>query len=130
MADSLSETDEAALVSATRTVVGDELRSVTHFTADTVDQVYLRSDLSAEANLRGFADIERLGFRSQAAYHNTELGSYKFTIRVFDHGFLTRVIVDDHGVFVTTDSMEMSRFEELAAAVDTVLRDVVDHAST
>ena len=120
-ADSLTDELETELQSAARTVVGDELRSVTYFTEDDVEQVYLRSDLEASADLVGFADTERLGFRSQMEYAGTELGEYEFTIRVFEHGYLTRVIVGDRGVFVTTDAMARDRFEELAAAMGGVL---------
>ena len=119
--DSLTDELETELQSAARTVVGDELRSVTYFTEDEVEQVYLRSDLEAGADLVGFADTERLGFRSQMDYTGTELGEYEFTIRVFEHGYLTRVIVGDRGVFVTTDAMARDRFEELAAAMRGVL---------
>ena len=114
---SLPDVLKDELVSTARTAVGDELRSVTYFTEDTVEQVYLRADLEADADIVGFADTERLGFRSQADYGDTELGPYRFTIRVFDHGYLTRVIVGEHGVFVTTDPMARDRFEELAAAL-------------
>lgn len=124
MAQSLSEAVESELVSAARTAVGDELRSVTHFTEDSVDQIYLREDLESDADLVGFADIERLGFRSQQGYRETELGEYQFTIRAFDHGYLTRVIEGDHGVFVTTDPMARDRFEEVATAVREVLAEL------
>ncbi|MFW6354166.1 MAG: DUF7522 family protein [Verrucomicrobiota bacterium] len=80
--------------------------------------------LEASADLVGFADTERLGFQSQMDYQGTELGEYEFTIRVFEHGYLTRVIVGDRGVFVTTDEMARDRFEELAAAMRGVLREV------
>ncbi|MFB6106263.1 MAG: hypothetical protein ABEJ70_04745 [Halobacteriaceae archaeon] len=118
----LTERQRSELVSAARAVIGDELRSLTYFTEDGYEQVYLRSDLEQTADLVGFADNERLGFRSQRAYRRSELGSYLFTIRVFEEGFLTRVIVDDHGAWVTTDGMAMDRFEELASAVAGVLR--------
>ena len=118
----LSEEHRVELISAIRTVVGDELRSITYFTEEEVEQVYLRGDLEAEADLVGFADTERLGFRSQTDYTDTELGPYRFTIRVFDQGYLTRVIEGDHGVFVTTDPMVRDRFEELAAALRETLR--------
>jgi hypothetical protein len=118
----LSEETESQLISAVRTVVGDELRSITYFTADDVEQVYLRGDLESDADLVGFADTERLGFRSQTDYGNTELGRYLLTIRVFEHGFLTRVIEGDHGVFVTTDPIVRDRFEELGAALRRMLR--------
>lgn len=116
--------DELAdeLLSACRTAVGDELRSIAYFTDDDVEQVYLRDDLDSTADLVGFADNERLGFRSQKAYGNTELGEYEFTIRVFENGYLTRVIVGDHGVWVTTDALAIDRFEELAVAVRSVLQ--------
>ncbi|WP_435175191.1 DUF7522 family protein [Halorussus sp. AFM4] len=117
--------DELAdqLVSAARTSVGDELRSITYFTEDEEEQVYLREGLEADADLVGFADNERLGFRTQAVYQDTELGDYLFNIRVFERGYVTRVIVGDHGAFVTTDEMEMNLFKELASAVGSVLEE-------
>lgn len=111
------------LLSVCRTVVGDELRSVTYFDEERVEQVYLRSDLSRTADLVGFADHERMGFRSQSAYRNTQLGEYEATIRMFENGFLTRVIEGEHGVWVTTDSHSIDRFEELTTALKSVLRD-------
>ena len=119
---SLPESFEEELVSTARTVVGDELRSVTYFTDDAVEQLYLRGDLEADADLVGFADTERLGFRSRTDYRGTELGAYRFNIRVFEHGYLTRIIEGDHGVFVTTDPMARDRFEELATALRETLR--------
>ena len=120
--DSNADADlEEQLLSTCRTAVGDEIRSITYFTESEEDQIYLREGLESGADIVGFADNERLGFRSQSVYQHTELGEYQFTIRVFDHGYLTRVIVGDHGAFVTTDSMEMDLFEELASAVRTVL---------
>ncbi|MFT4885268.1 MAG: hypothetical protein ACI8U4_002790 [Natronomonas sp.] len=124
MAQSLPEAVASELVRAVRTTVGDELRSIVHFTEASVDQLYLREDLEAEADLIGFADIERLGFRSQTGYQNTELGEYQFTMRAFEHGYLTRVIEGDHGVFVTTDPMARDRFREAATAAREVLEDV------
>ncbi|WP_458189715.1 DUF7522 family protein [Haladaptatus sp. NG-WS-4] len=108
-------------VSACRTVIGDELRSITYFTVDEYEQVYLRSDLERDADIDRFVANERLGFTSQQTYGGSELGEYVFTIRVFDFGYVTRVIVGDSGVFVTTDPLEMDRFKEVAAAVKTVL---------
>lgn len=121
MGDQASSDLADQLVSSCRTSVGDEIRSITYFTEDHEEQLYLRDDLESDADLVGFADNERLGFRSQSVYQSTELGEYQFTIRVFDHGYLTRVIVGDHGAFVTTDPMEIDRFKELAAAVRAVL---------
>jgi hypothetical protein len=113
-------------VSACRTTAGDRLRSVTYFDATDEQQVYLRGDLSRDADLVEFADNERLGFRSQSVYRDSELGDYRFTIRVFEHGCLTRVIVGDHGAFVTTDELSMERFDELASAVAPILEEYGD----
>jgi hypothetical protein len=121
MGDIASDDLADQLVSACRTTVGDELRSVTYFTEDEQEQLYLRGDLEPDADLVGFADNERLGFRSQTLYDETELGEYQFTMRSFDHGYLTRVIEGDRGAFVTTDEMEMDRFQELATAMRSVL---------
>jgi hypothetical protein len=122
--DVLSENARSELVRAARTAVGDELRSLTYFTPDDVAQLYLRDDLERSADLLGFAENERLGFRSQSAYDSTELGEYEFTIRAFSDGYLTRVIGDDHGVWVTTDRMRIDRFEELASALTGILEDL------
>ncbi|THE65239.1 hypothetical protein D8Y22_08495 [Salinadaptatus halalkaliphilus] len=111
------------VLSICRTTVGDELRSITYFTDEDVEQLYLRSDLDRTADLVGFAEHERLGFRSQSAYRNTQLGEYGATIRMFENGFLSRVIRNDHGVWVTTDPMSMERFEELTSALESVLED-------
>ncbi|RKD93971.1 DUF7522 family protein [Halopiger aswanensis] len=111
------------IMSVCRTTVGDELRSVTYFSEDAVDQLYLRSDLEQTADLVGFAEHERMGFRSQSAYRNTQLGDYEATIRMFENGYLSRVIRGEHGVWVTTDDMSMERFEELTSALKQVLDD-------
>ncbi len=119
--------DEAfsdTLVSVCRTVVGDELRSITYFTEDDVEQVYLRSDLDRTADLVGFAELERSGFRAEKLYENSQLGAYQATVRMFENGYLARVIGGDSGVWVTTDSMSMERFEELSAALKRTLSDV------
>lgn len=110
------------IVSACRTAIGDETRSVTHFTAESIDQLYLREDLERTADLAGFAEVERLGFRAQTDYKRTELGEYQFTIRVFEEGYLLRVIEGDEGVFITTDTMSRDRFEDVAASVRPILR--------
>lgn len=122
--DGLRGDHEDELVSAARTAVGDELRSVVYFTEETVEQCYLRDDLEQTADLVGFAENERLGFRSQLAYGGTQLGDYEFTIRVFERGYMTRVIRGDHGVWVTTDAMHIDRFEELASTVAGILVDL------
>lgn len=117
----LSDRQRERLLSGARTATGDELRSLTYFTDDAVDQVYLRNDLERSADLVGFAESERMGFRSKMIYRGTQLGDYQFTIRVFERGYLTRVIAGDHGVWATTDAMRIDRFEELASALTSVL---------
>lgn len=114
------------LRSVCRTAVGDELRSITYFTEDDVEQLYLRSDLERTADLVGFAGLERQGFRAQTAYRDTQLGPYQATVRMFENGFLTRVIEGDHGVWVTTDDMSIDRFEELVGSIRSVLREMDD----
>jgi hypothetical protein len=109
------------LVSVCRTGIGDELRSIAYFTEETVEQLYLRSDLDRTADLTGFAELERSGFRSDDLYRNTQLGDYRATVRMFEHGYLTRVIEGQYGVWVTTDSMSMERFEDLASSVKPIL---------
>ncbi|MFP8956087.1 hypothetical protein ACLI4Y_05110 [Natrialbaceae archaeon A-CW3] len=120
----LTQTAREELVSACRTTVGDELRSITFFTDDGLEQVYLRSDLSQTADLVGFAEQERLGFRSQQAYRQTQLGEYIATVRMFEDGYLVRVLDESSGVWVTADSMSIERFEELASVLKPVLADL------
>ncbi|WP_336344655.1 DUF7522 family protein [Halalkalicoccus ordinarius] len=127
MDDRIIDTELAdELISVCRTVVGDELRSITYFDEERVEQLYRRSDLDRTADLVGFAEQERAGFRSQSAYRNTQLGEYQATVRMFERGFLTRVIEGEHGVWVTTDDISIDRFEELSTALKSVLGDVVD----
>lgn len=121
--DTVSEAFAEKLVRTCRTTVGDRLRSVTYFDAAEEQQLYLRDDLEAEADLVGFADSERLGFRSKSVYSGSELGAYRFTMRAFERGYLTRVIANGHGVFVTTDKMTRDRFEELASALQAALEE-------
>lgn len=112
------------LVTTCRTAVGDSCRSVTYFTRDDFEQLYLREDLAPDADLSTFVGNEWRGFKTtQSAYEGSELGSYQYTIRVFDNGFLIRVTSDREGVFVTTDGLTLKDFEELATAVDAVLEE-------
>lgn len=111
------------LESVARTTIGDELRSITYFDEDDqVEQIYLRSDLEQTADLIGFAELERMGFQSHAAYRNTQLGTYHGTIRMFENGFLARVIGAACGVWVTTDSMSIDRFDELVSAITPIIK--------
>ena len=117
----LSQDMRESLIRTCRTVLGDELRSVTYFTDNEVDQLYLRGDLEQTADLVGFAEQERTGFYAHQAYRNTQLGEYQATIRMFANGYLVRVINERAGVWVTTDSMSIDRFEELSAALSRLL---------
>ncbi|MFC4989918.1 MULTISPECIES: DUF7522 family protein [Saliphagus] len=123
--DDTGATLEEELIGACRTTVGDELRSITRFTEEEVDQLYLRDDLERSADLVGFAEHERYGFQSQSLYEGTQLGDYRATIRMFEHGYLTRVVVEGVGVWVTTDTLSVERFEELASALGSVLTESV-----
>ena len=117
-----TDTDlDEELLSACRTMVGDELRSLTYFTAADHRFIYLREDLSHDESIAPIARNERLGFASQGTFEDPELGDYRATIRVFSNGYLTRVIVGDHGAFVTTDELKIERFRELAEAVEEIL---------
>ncbi|GAB3668256.1 DUF7522 family protein [Halopiger thermotolerans] len=110
------------IVTTCRTAIGDSLRSVTYFTRDDYEQVYLRDDLERDADLSTFIGHEWRGFKTaRTAYERSELGDYNYTIRVFDNGFLVRVTSDSDGVFVTTDGLTMKDFEEVATAVNAFL---------
>jgi hypothetical protein len=123
MTSLVTERQADRIVSACRTTVGDSLRSVTYFTRDDFEQLYLRSDLERDADLTTFVGHEWREFKTtQAAYQQSELGEYEYTIRVFENGFLVRIAVDRGGVFVTTDGLTLKDFEELAGA----LREVLD----
>jgi hypothetical protein len=125
----MARLDDAArdeLVSATRTATGDSLRSVTYFTPADYEQIYLRSDLNRDADLDSFVATEQTGFADEAAYRESELGAYQFTIRVFEDGYITRVVdaADEEGVFVTTDALALNGFREVASALRGVLEDI------
>lgn len=119
-------TPEAAdrIVSTCRTAVGDSLRSITYFTRDDYEQVYLRSDLERDADLSTFIGHEWRGFKTaQSAYEGSELGDYNYTIRVFDNGFLLRVTSQSEGIFVTTDGLTMNDFDAVATAINAFLEE-------
>jgi hypothetical protein len=108
-----------------RTAVGDSLRSITYFTPEAFTQLYLRSDLEADADLAGFVDHETDGFRARTAYRGSELGEYEYTIRAFENGYVTRVTVDGAGVFVTTDGLTLTRSREVASALRSLLSNAI-----
>lgn len=110
------------LVSACRTTVGDELRSLTYFTPEEYEHLYLREDLERGGESEAFVETERGGFSSQRTYEWSELGNYEYTIRVFESGHLVRVIGDGEGVYVTTGDLTMDRFGELVEAIRSILQ--------
>ncbi len=59
---------------------------------------------------------------TKASLHPEET-RFRFTIREFERGYLALVIFGDEGVWVTTDSMHIDRFEELAQAPTEVLKE-------
>ncbi|ELY89948.1 MULTISPECIES: DUF7522 family protein [Natrialba] len=110
------------IITTCRTAIGDSLRSVTYFTRDDYEQLYLRDDLERDADLSTFIGHEWRGFKTvQTAYERSELGEYNYTIRVFDNGFLLRVTTDSDGVIITTDGLTLKDFEEVATALNSVL---------
>ena len=112
----LSETQAEQIVKACRTTTGDRLRSVTYFTRDNYDQLYLRSDLERDADLSSFIGVEwRESAITQNAYRSSELGEHTYTIRAFENGYLLR------GVFITTDGLTMHGYEEVATALAELL---------
>ena len=100
-----------------RTSIGDRLRSITYFTPEDHHQVYLRSDLEADADLAGFVEQARDGFSAQAAYADSELGEYEYTLRRFSEGALVRVTGEEEGVFVTAETLTVERAGECAGAL-------------
>ncbi|QIB73714.1 hypothetical protein GL213_10605 [Halogeometricum borinquense] len=125
VAADLSESIRAAC----RTAVGDTLRSITYFTPTSFQQLYLRSDLESDADLAGFVEHETDGFHATRAYRGSELGDYQYTIRAFENGYMTRVTRNDHGVFVTTDSLTERRSKEVASALHEILSEQVSEAA-
>jgi hypothetical protein len=119
----LSDETTDELLSACRTTVGDELRSITYFTPDEYDHLYLRDDLERGDDPEAFVENERQGFSSQRTYEWSELGDYEYTIRVFTEGHLVRVITGEEGVYVTTGDLTMDRFGELVEAIQSILRE-------
>lgn len=123
------------IVSATRTSLGDTLRSVVYFTPSTFDVLYVRQDLyeSTEAARQAKAqlvDLEQVGFAERAlrttiAHRDvgSDIGPYNFTVRFHENGFVVRVLQDDAGVLFTADSMDVSAFEEAIVAIRSVLRE-------
>lgn len=119
----LTESARERLTATCRTAVGDSLRSVTYFDRTDYTQVYLRDDLERDADLMSFIGHEWHDFTTaQDSYAESELGDYRYTIRVFENGFLVSIGTDEAGVFVTTDGLTLQDFEALASAVVELLQ--------
>ena len=115
------------IVTTARTATGDSLRSVTYFTRTDFDQLYLRDDLEQDADLNTFVGHEWRGYRETAdAYRTSELGSYQFTVRAFENGYLLRVAAERRGVLITTDGLSMQSYEEIAEALKRLLAEQDD----
>lgn len=113
------------IVETSRTIVGDRLRSITYFTHDDFDQLYLRDDLARDADLTSFIGVEwRESGITQDAYRNSELGEHRYTIRVFENGYLLRVGTEHDGIFITTDGLTMQGFDAVADALIDLLGDL------
>lgn len=123
-----TETAEG-VVSAARTSLGDELRSVAYFTPAEFDVLYVRRDLydstdaAREAKSR-LVDIEQAGFgeaktRSAIAtsHDRASIGDYEFTVRFHEDGFVVRAFAGDAGVLLTADSMDVNAFEDAVTAI-------------
>jgi hypothetical protein len=112
------------IVTTARTATGDSLRSVTYFTRTDFDQLYLRDNLEQDADLSTFVGHEWRGYRdTDSAYQTSELGAYEFTVRAFENGYLLRVAADRRGLLITTDGLSMQSYEEIAEALDRMLRE-------
>lgn len=121
------------LVTAARTSVGETLRSVVVFTPADFDVLYVRSDLydSTEETrpAKGrLVEFERVGFAEAPARtgladseHRSTIGPYEFTVRFHDDGFVVRQIVDNVGVLLTADTMDVRDIEEAETAIRSLL---------
>jgi len=124
-----------SVVSTARASIGDTLRSVIYFTPSAMDLLYVRRDLyesrqrAVEAKSR-LVEFERVGFAEAPVRtalsppaNPDSIGSYEFTVRVHDEGFVVRILAADDGVILTTDDMDMDAFDDAAVAVSKLLAD-------
>jgi hypothetical protein len=122
--DLIADEGREQLIAAARTGLGDRLRSVTYFTHDSYEQVYLRDDLERDADLTSFVGHEWRGFETtQAVYGESELGTYQFTLRGFENGHLLRVTTENRGAFVTADGAAIRDYEEVATSLRSLLEE-------
>jgi hypothetical protein len=136
--DALSESElNEAVVSACRTGLGDELRSVVYFTPEAFDLLYLRGDLyddetKARAVKAALVETERRSVwpddpyterldGADAAAAPAGFGEYEFTVRVFAGGFVGRVVTPEHGLIVTVDELDARALEDVAVTLRSLL---------
>lgn len=123
MPELLAEETTDQIIRLCRTAVGDNLRSVTYFTRNEYDQLYLRDDLERDADLMSFIGHEWHDFRTtRETYRQSELGDYQYTIRAFENGYLIRVTAEREGVFITSDGFATDRLDEVTIALMELLR--------
>lgn len=121
------------VVTTARTSIGDTLRSVIYFTPSEMDLLYVRKDIydskqrALEAKSR-LVEFERVGFAEAPVRtalsvpdEPTSIGPYDFTVRVHEDGFVVRVLVDDAGVILTSDDIDVEAFEDAAIAITRLL---------
>lgn len=123
MVPSFTAETEDQIVRACRTAMGDQLRSVTYLGPDEVEHLYTRKDLDQAEDSLTFLESEREGLKSQQAYGWSDLGEFQYTIRAFENGFLGRVVVGDHSIYITTDSVTIGDFNEVSETIRTLLQD-------
>lgn len=123
-----------SVLSATRTSLGDTLRSIVYFTPSSFDLLYVRQDLypsdeAARERKAQLVRLERVGFaerpaRTEIAHSGDgpDIGPYNFTVRFHDDGFVVRALEGNSGVLFTTDSMDVSAFRETVSAIRGILR--------
>ncbi|EMA69576.1 hypothetical protein ABNG02_16090 [Halorubrum ejinorense] len=130
---SISDETAKQILSATRTSLGDTLRSVMYFTPSSFDLLYVRRDLypsdeAAQERKAQLVQLEQVGFaersaRTEIAHSDdgSNIGPYNFTVRFHDNGFVVRVLEGDVGVLFTADSMDVRSFREAVSAIRGVL---------
>lgn len=113
--DLLTDTHASRIVESCLDRTGERLRSITYFTQNDFDQLFLRDDLERGADLASFIGLEsRESGITGDAYQNSELGEHRYTIRAFENGYLLRVAEEGDGIFITIDGLSLEGFEELA----------------
>lgn len=118
----LPEAASDRLVRMCQDIAGDRLRSVTYFTHDDFDQLFLRDDLERGADLASFIGFEwRESWITEDAYQGTELGEHQFTLQAFENGYLLRIETESEGVFVTLDRPSADILDEMATTMSDVL---------